>query len=249
MESVKRHLYQASSYVCMVGIPLIVGFVVLSDSLRSWFLGDGYTEVPILLMVMSVRFISSGFGEIFGTQLFIAIGKEKYQTIATVIAAIVNITINFFLIPILGAVGAAIATAICEVTVTVMLAIFAYRLHIVSFRKIIFSSWKYILSAAVMFVPIFFMQRWLGNGLWQFFVIVLAGVIVYASMLFIVRDRFFLANFKNVFSSVKRKLHFCKAHDSAVSTETEINTIANIDSDDSTQTQQDINKEKSDVQK
>ena len=211
MESVKHHLYQASSYVWMMGIPLIVGFVVLSDSLRSWFLGDGYAEVPVLLMVMSVRFLSSGFAEIFGTQLFIAIGKEKYQTIATVIAAVVNIAINYFLIPILGALGAAIATAICEVTVTVMLALFAYRMHIISFRKILFSGWKYFLSAAVMFVPIFFMQRWLGNGIWQFFVIAIVGVIVYALMLFLLRDRFFLNNIKNFFRLMTRKLHRDKA--------------------------------------
>ena len=249
MESVTRHLYQASNYVWMMGVPLIVGFAVLSDSLRSWFLGDGYTEVSMLLMVMSVRFISSGFAEIFGTQLFIAIGKEKYQTIATAIAAIVNIAINFFLIPILGALGAAIATAICEVTVTIMLAIFAYRLHIVSFRKIIFSSWKYIFSAAVMFVPIFFMQRWLGNGMWQFFVIMIVGIITYALMLFIVRDKFFLSNLRNVVSSVKRKLHFCKVHDSEIQTESEPNTIENVDSKDSTQIQQNKKSEESDVQK
>ena len=207
IDSVKRHLQFASNYVWMMGVPLIVGFVVLSENLRSWYLGDGYAEVPLLLIIMSVRFVSSGFSEIFGTQLFLAIGKEKYQTIATAIAAVVNLSLNYFLIQIWGAVGAAIATAICEVAVAAILAILAYRMHIISFRKIIFCSWKYIVAAAVMFVPIFFMQRALGSAIWTFFVIMIVGVITYAAMLLLLRDRFFLSQSKNFLAMLKEKLH------------------------------------------
>lgn len=249
INSVTHHLEQAANYVWIMGVPLIVGFCVLSDSLRSWFLGDGYAEVPLLLMIMSVRFIASGFGEIFGTQLFFAIKKEKYPLISSLCAAGINLGLNFILIPHYGALGAAIATAVCEIVSMIVLAIFAYRLHIVSFRKIIFSSWKCILSAAIMFVPIFFMQRWLGNGMWQFFVIMIVGIITYALMLFIVRDKFFLSNLRNVFSSVKRKLHFGKVHDPEIQTESEPNTIENVDSKDSTQIQQNKKSEESDVQK
>lgn len=206
IDSVKRHLHFAANYVWMMGIPLIVGFAVLSDNLRSWYLGEGYTEVPLLLMIMSVRFIASGFGEIFGTQLFFAIGKEQYPLIGSIAASVVNLTLNFFLIPIYGAVGAALATAVCEVTVTVILAVFAYRLHIISFRKIIFSSWKYLLAAGIMFVPIFFMQRALGSAVWTFFVITLVGILTYALMLFILRDQFFLYNIKNFIRFIFKKI-------------------------------------------
>ena len=160
--------------------------------------------------MLSVRYVSSGFSEIFGTQLFLAIGKEKYQTIATVIAAVINLTLNYFLIQIYGATGAAIATAICEISVTLILAVLAYRMHIVSFRKIVFSSWKYILAAAVMFVPIFFMQRWLGNAIWTFIVIMLVGIAVYFLMLVLLRDRFFMNNVKNLFELLKSKNVFRK---------------------------------------
>ena len=60
INSLQRHLYFASSYVWMVGIPLIVGFSVMSDNLSSWFLGEGYEKVPLLMQIMSVRFVLSG---------------------------------------------------------------------------------------------------------------------------------------------------------------------------------------------
>lgn len=205
-ESLKRHLYFSSSYVWMMGIPLIVGFAVLSGNLSSWFLGDGYEAVPILLQVMSVRFVVSGFGEIFGNQLFIAIGKEKYCTIAATSAAGLNLLLNFLLIGKLGALGAAIATAACEIFVTMLLAIFARKGKFISFRRVLLLSWKNIIAAGVMFVPIFFMQKYLGNGIWQFFVIMTVGVIVYGLMLFVLRDSFFLNNVKSVIGAIKRKL-------------------------------------------
>lgn len=207
VDSLKRHLYFASSYVWMVGIPLIVGFSVLSGNLSSWFLGDGYAEVPVLLQIMSVRFVLSGFGEIFGSQLFIAIGKEKYCTIASTSAALINIVLNFFLIKIMGAMGAAIATAVCEFSVTFLLAVFARKGRYISFRRVLLLSWKNIIASGVMFVPIFFMQKYMGNGIWQFFVIMLTGIIVYIAALLILRDKFFIGNAKSVFNSIKQKLY------------------------------------------
>lgn len=205
-DNLDKHLYFACNYVWMIGVPLIVGFAVLSENLSSWFLGDGYAEVPLLMKIMSVRFVVSGFGVVFGDQLFIAIGKEKYPTIATLCAAGVNILLNYFLIPVLGATGAAIATAGCEVLVTTVLAIFAWRHKFLSLKKVLISGWKYITAAAIMFVPIFFMQMYLGYSIWTFILITAVGVIVYFAMLLVFRDRFFIDTAKNVMGSVKNKL-------------------------------------------
>lgn len=209
--SLEKHLYFACNYVWMIGVPLIVGFAVLSQNLSSWFLGDGYAEVPLLMQVMSVRFIASGFGVVFGDQLFIAIGKEKYPTIATLCAAVVNIGLNYALIPIMGATGAAVATAICEVLVTAVLAFFAWRYKFLSLKKVLISSWRYIVAAAVMFVPIFFMQMYMGYSIWTFILITAVGVIVYFSMLLILKDRFFIGIAKNILGSVIGKLKHKKA--------------------------------------
>ena len=79
IESIKPNLYFACNYVWLMGVPLIVGINVLSKNMCSWFLGDGYEKVPLLLGIMSVRFISSGFSEIFGSQLFTCIVAHFLQ--------------------------------------------------------------------------------------------------------------------------------------------------------------------------
>lgn len=205
-ERVREHLYAASRYVWMMGLPLIVGFSVLSHNLCTWFFRKEYEGIPILLMIMSVRFVVSGFGEVLGNQLFIAIGKNQYPLIATIGAAVINFTLNFFLIPIYGAMGAAIATAVCEVVNTATLFIIAGVKKYVSPLKIIASSWKYILSAGIMFVPIFFLQRAMGETVWTFLLITFTGMAVYALSLALLRDVFFLKYVKIALRTVGRIL-------------------------------------------
>lgn len=205
-ESVKRHIYLATSYVWMIALPLTVGFAVSSESLCYWFLGEGYAEVPLLLKIMSVRFVVSGMGVVFGDQLFIAIKKEKYPTIATIFAAGINVGLNCVLIPRYGAVGAAIATSVCEAAVTLVLAVFVIKGKYVSILKIILSSWKYFVAAAIMFVPLFFMTRYIQYSWWAFLLSTLVGVIVYFVALIALRDKFFIKYLNGFTGAVKRKL-------------------------------------------
>lgn len=204
--SLERHLIFAMRYVWMMGLPLIAGFAVLSDNLRSWFLGPGYAEVPRLMQIMSVRFIFSGMGEVFGNQLFIAVGKEKYPLIATCCGAAVNIVLNCFLIPLYGAVGAALSTAVCEMIVTIVLTIIAFARGYVKVKWLFGGMWKYVIAVAVMTAPMYFMQRYMGNSVGSFAAIALTGIAVYALCLFILRDSLFLRGAEAGVKSVLGKL-------------------------------------------
>jgi O-antigen/teichoic acid export membrane protein len=191
-EAIKRHIDYAESYVWMIGAPLIGGFAALSYNVCAWFLGSGYAEVPLLLQIMSVRFILSGFSEIFGSQLFLATRQEKYFSIATITTALVDFGTNFWLIPILGATGAAITTAASEFICCSILLFFACKHKYVSIKALLIKSWKYLLSAGVMFVALYFTVNLLPYKIWSFLVFLIGGSLIYGLMLFALRDRFFL---------------------------------------------------------
>lgn len=204
-EGVKNNIYFAARYVWLMGLPLIAGFAVLSKNLCSWFLGEGYSEVSLLLIIMSVRFVASGMGVVLGDQLFIATGREKYPTIATMCAAVLNFGLNFWLIPYFGSIGAAITTAVAEVVVTLILCICAAATHSVSVFKILLSCWKYLLAAAVMFVPIYFMQKYMPYAIWSFAAITVTGAIVYGIMLVLLRDELTLKVIKKLAGKLKAR--------------------------------------------
>lgn len=226
-EQIRKNMYFVSNYTWMIGLPLIAGFIVLSNNLSSWFLGEGFDSAPLLMSIMSVRFISSGFSELFGNQYFIVVGKEKYITFSAIIAAIINVTLNYILIPYYGAVGAAIATAVCEISITIIQAMFMYKERIVSIKKMIFMSWKYIIASLIMFIPIFFMQKNLGYSIWTFILIAGVGAIIYFIVLLLLRDKF-------IFTLINFALSFLKRKDSKVTLNTNNvnnNEISNKEND------------------
>lgn len=188
----KRHINFSIQYTWMIGLPLIAGFSVLSYNLSSWYLGSGYAEVPLLLQIMSVRFVFSGFSELCSNQIFVAIGKEKYSTIATIISAVLNCILDYFFIIKMGSIGAAITTAICEFVVSLILVLLAVKKGFFSFKDLFSPFWKYFLSSLVMFLVIFFIQKYMGYSVWTFILITFVGIVVYFMLLLVLRDKFLI---------------------------------------------------------
>ncbi len=204
-ESFDAHVKFNINYVWMMGLPLIFGCSILCHSLSFWFLGDEYDEVPLLLQVMSVRFVASGLGVVVGDLIFIPRGKEKYSTIATAGGAVVNFVLNIFFIKWWGATGAAITTAFTEVLVTSISIIIALKQKYLSWQTILCGLPKKLIAAAIMFVPVFFMNRYLEYNVGTFLLITATGGIVYFAMLLVLQDAFFLGIVRKITVVIKSK--------------------------------------------
>ena len=204
IETMNNNVYKTCRYVWITSLFLVAGFMVLSENFCEWFLGAGYDEVPLLLYIMSIRLLVSGFSIIFGDR-FIAMGKEKYWMISVLIGAITNIGINAILIPIWGAIGAAIATAACEVVILIIMSILTFRNNGLSFKNVFAPSWRYIIAAGEMFCVMFIMQQFMPYIVWSFFVIGLTGAALFAGMLLLLRDDFFIGLLRSVFGKVFAK--------------------------------------------
>lgn len=205
LESFNNHNNFIVQIILFIGLPIIIAFFVLSENISAWFLGDGYDSVPLLLKIMSIRMIVSGFSTLFGSVIFIPIGKEKYPLIATFSAAVVNVILNLILIPKYGAVGAAITTAVSEVIVTLVLGIFIYKYHFVSFRFILKKSIKYIISSFIMLIPIYFLNKYFDYTFFSFCLISICGFVLYIFCLVIFYDDFLISILKKAIIFLKNK--------------------------------------------
>ena len=192
LDMLQQNLHKASDYVSHIGIPMIFGMRFLSENFTSWFLGDGYEKVPMILNIMSFRYYISGMICVLGDQLFITIGKEKYATIANLTTCIVNLVLNFIFIPHYGAIGGAITTMLSELTCFIILLILALKTKFVSLKKIIFSCIKPVISSLIMVLPIYFINLYMPFGILSFLICVLCGAIVYFAIMFLLKDDFFI---------------------------------------------------------
>ncbi len=189
-DELKNHLYFACNYVIHLAVPLICGICVLSKSLSAWFLGKGYEIVPLLLNILSVKFIMSGLICVFGSQLFIVIGKEKNPTISHIIAAISNLVLNFIFIPKYGAIGAAITLAIAETIDCTVLAVMAFKGGYLSCGKIMKMFVKPVIAASAMYIVIFRLNQYFSYSMLTFLFITAIGSGIYGGVLLLIKDEF-----------------------------------------------------------
>ena len=154
-----------------------------------WFYGEDWADcIPVMILLCPiVLFI--GLSGVFGVQYLLPARRMKAYTFSVLVGAVSNFMLNFILIPRFGATGAAVATVAAEFLVLLAQALilrkeFGIRLYL--------STWRYFLAGGIMGFAVYetgrLLQRRMGGTLLQ----VLEGVCLYALLLWILRDPFFL---------------------------------------------------------
>lgn len=108
-----RNTYRA--YNCLMVI--VCSFVIASDKLLAKFLYIGkfyiaWKYVPFLTIAIVFGALTGYLGG-----FFTAVKDSKVYATSTVYGAVVNIILNFILVPLIGVIGASISTAVCYIVV------------------------------------------------------------------------------------------------------------------------------------
>ena len=121
-EEINRLLRKVLNFYLTIGLPCAVGTIMMSEDMIVIIAGKEYMDAVPVLRVMMIGFIFSLYGGNFlGNSILLPSKQEKYYMIACCIMALFNVAANLILIPRLGAVGAAITTALCSVLMLIIL--------------------------------------------------------------------------------------------------------------------------------
>ena len=139
----------------LIAIPLSFFCILEADNIIKIIAGNQFINATISMQVIMPAVLFIGLTNVIGIQLFIPLNHENYVFISTLSGAVVNIIINFILIPLYGSLGAAIATVFTEFSVLFIQLIFAKHLKIKmldikEFIKIIVATF----SALIVVYPI-----------------------------------------------------------------------------------------------
>ena len=179
------------------------GVGAVAQNFSPWFFGDGYEKVPILMMIFSPIILVIGFSNVLGIQYLLPLKKDKKYTIAITSGAAINLFLNLILIRLLWSYGAAIATIVAELTVTVIMFIFARK--DISFFNTLKATWKNILSGLIMFAAVFTTQYFLKSSILNTLLLVFEGAAIYFGLLLLLRDNLLLLMIKKIFAKFKKK--------------------------------------------
>lgn len=186
IENVKNNIYTSSKLVWLIGVPMVLTFIACSHNLVPWFYGDGYDKCIVLLMIFSSLIVIIGFSNIFGLQYMVPAGMDKRFSIALISGAIINLVLNCILIPFYWSYGAAIASIIAEICVTVIMGIMIRK--VISLKKILLFSIKYLIAGAALFGVAYYISTLLTPSIINTLIIAGSGIIVYFIVLLILRE-------------------------------------------------------------
>lgn len=113
-EEYKVFINKIFSALNIILLPIIVGMFCMSDSMILLAGGEQYISGDAALKILSVATLFAIYASLFTNCVLIVNRQEKYCLNATVISAIVNVGLNFVLMPWLGMIGAAITTVLAE---------------------------------------------------------------------------------------------------------------------------------------
>lgn len=151
--TLKRLYHKAFYYLLILALPMGLGVTLLADRIIYFIYGAGFMEsAPILRILIWVEVFAfmysvSGF-------LLNSIDKQKVFTYVTAGAALLNVIMNFILIPKYGPMGAAYATLTTQFFILVGLFYFASRAGY--YLNILKLMWKSMIATIIMGLVVYF---------------------------------------------------------------------------------------------
>ena len=175
----------------------------VAKTLVPWFLGDEFSLSVYILMAGSLLIIAKGFTDVAGVQYLIPSRNQSIFTKSVVTGAILNVILNFILIPICGAIGAIIASVIAEVAIAIVQYYYVKKqINIHIFTK---AYLKYIISGILMFVAVYVIGLFMKNTIITTMLQICVGGIIYIGGLLIMKDQFLWERLDKILKALKIK--------------------------------------------
>ena len=140
MDEFKRICKMALNFVMIIALPLTLYFTYYAEPGVLFLSGPAYepSVLPMQVIMPTVFFI--GLTNILGIQMLVPMGKERQVLYSEIVGAVVDLVLNFILIPKLHSTGAAIGTLVAELAVLIYQYVVLRDLVRPMLRKI--SYWK-----------------------------------------------------------------------------------------------------------
>lgn len=172
-----RHLNLGIRVLCLLVPPVYVGINLVAPQAILLVYGENFAPAIATIRLMSFLILVKSFGDLLCYQVAIATGNEKKRLPAYVVAALLNVVLNFLLIPRYAQNGAAIASIASEVVLNGYLLFAMYK--IVKFHFDRHAVVQSVVSTGLMALGVWMLNKLQINMLVQFLLMIGTGVCIY----------------------------------------------------------------------
>ena len=189
-KEVEKYLENSFRFVWLLGLPIMLGLIATSRTIVPWFLGVGYEKSISLVMIGAPLIIAIGLSNVTGIQFLIPAKKQKAFTKSVVIGAILNFVLNLIFIPYFKSAGALTASIIAELAIVIVQLLEVKK--DIDIRIILNNVHKYLISAIIMFIPVYIFGLCQEPTIITTFIQVILGGLIYGLILIVLKDSFVL---------------------------------------------------------
>lgn len=187
--------------ILMLSLPFTFALMLLSEPLVFIFCGSSFSaSIPVVYWTAPI-IIFIALTNIIGIQVLYPLGKEKLVIFSTLVGALLNLALNFVLIPLYSAIGTAVSTLMAELAVFIVQIWIGRKYFPVRFMDK--EKMHYLIGSMIMvlvIVPVVMFT----DGYWlQLIVSAIVGVLAYGLYLLAIKDVMFL-NIVNQFIKYRK---------------------------------------------
>ncbi|WP_393948497.1 flippase [Kluyvera intermedia] len=190
-------------FIFISSLPLVIFCILFARDAVLILAGPAYTNSIVPLQILSIIIFVVGVSNLTGIQMLIPLRKEKYLCYSVVIAALISISINFALMPKLGAVGTAISVVVAELSI-LSFQVFVLR----KYFKILFGDLNIIKVTIALLIAsaLSFCLHFLPNlnDFLSFIIRASAFFICYLMVLLIMKESFITSTLKTISAKLFR---------------------------------------------
>lgn len=177
MDIGKRYIHYSVVFVVFLAGSISFGIMSVSKEFVPLFYGPGFEQCITILLVLCPSCIFTGIANVIRTQFLIPQKRDKEYIFSVSLGAVVNLIINYILIPKYSAFGAAIGTLVAEGVVCVYQVITVRKeIHL---KSIMEDSLPLLFTSIAMFLILYNINGIFDNKLLNVFLKVVIGVVLY----------------------------------------------------------------------
>ncbi len=200
---VQKLISNALNFIIMISLPATVGIIMLATPTIQIFAGYEYIEAITTIRIISPIIIAIALSNLIGIQILVSHGKEKITLVSTILGAVINLSLNLILIPILKQNGAAIGTLVAETSVMTFQLFYAYSYIKGNIKLKNIAS--YFFGSSLIIIVILTLNLLVSNMIIFTSLSVILSVVVYFGFLYFIRNELVYEMSKKALMKLKRK--------------------------------------------
>lgn len=176
-KEIERYLYKSLNFTMAISCLISAGIAGTSKHFVPIFFGEGFNGLILYTMLTSLIVIFIPLGGVFSNQFALPTGKNKEYIIPLLLAAFINIILNFILVPIYGALGGVISIIITEFITMINRIIFIKKY--INLNNLLSGIWIYFFAGIISFIITNLISEKLSIGITSIILESIICIIIY----------------------------------------------------------------------